>query len=686
MEIKELENRILEKINAQIEEMKISMNKKEDDLKNLINEKENIIQELNYKIIKHENILKNYHNKINNLTIIIENIVNKLDNKIKEKDFKINEIEQFLYNQNIQIKEIGNSLNKEINNINNKFYIKDNNNNKDDLIKNYETIINKFMRINDKNIYLKDILIEINQKIQNSLINEKINKYAWINLIYNDIPTNLIIKNVRLFYYFFNNLYKNMNISSNALNYIKYLYFNLLKISLKGGMPEFLSENIKTSNKSILKLIKYPLKFFKEEIYIYKFGNDIIDETINIILYFIDKIPDMINQIKEKVNRLEEFYKEKEIDERIQQIYSIFDNYNKAIHRLKILDDKNIAFEVQIHPKDIYEYEEMKKKIQNYKDLYTENENETVIFWRIPFRNIDINIKYNDKDIQIFRGKNNFLYFIIDNLDDEFKHKFSVFEQKNKNKMYKKRTKENQDEINIERELPVEHYIYFDKAEKIIAKSISGFENREEFNDKISKIEKIYYPKVLFNKGKTFKDLSSEINKLKEHLSKIIKTLEGISLGNIEKKNIKELIYLIKNYFNISYNLIHDFDVEDNLSDVCGYLDKILEIKKNFFEYHFSMLENNLKKLYDLRYNLERKEYQNILDTIINTSFNIPILPEKKIYNINYDNIILNSPFLSLPILTKINDVLKCNYNKICIQKGPFYPDFYSKPMILNIL
>ena len=95
------------------------------------------------------------------------------------------------------------------------------------------------------------------------------------------------------------------------------------------------------------------------------------------------------------------------------------------------------------------------------------------------------------------------------------------------------------------------------------------------------------YPKVLFKQGKTFKDLSSDINKLKEHLSKIIKTLEEISLGNIEKINFKELIYLFEKYIKISYHFIHDFKVETNLSNEYGYLSEILNIKKNFFEISF---------------------------------------------------------------------------------------------------
>ena len=64
----------------------------------------------------------------------------------------------------------------------------------------------------------------------------------------------------------------------------------------------------------------------------------------------------------------------------------------------------------------------------------------------------------------------------------------------------------------------------------------------------------------------------------------------------------------------------------------------------------------------------------------------MPLLPEKKIYHIDYNNSILDSSLLSIPIITKINGILKCNYNKISLQKGPYCPEFYSKPIILNII
>ena len=64
----------------------------------------------------------------------------------------------------------------------------------------------------------------------------------------------------------------------------------------------------------------------------------------------------------------------------------------------------------------------------------------------------------------------------------------------------------------------------------------------------------------------------------------------------------------------------------------------------------------------------------------------MPPLPEFKTHFIKYDKLDSDSPLLSMPTISKKNGELKCNYNKITFQKGPFCPELYSKPIILNIV
>lgn len=531
----ENETTILQKINKQIEEIKISMNKKEDYLKDLINEKDNIIEELNYKINKHENLLKYYKNKIDNFNAIIKDIINRFDDKIIENETNIKKIYNSLYNQNIHINEIENCLNKEINNA---FYGK--NNNKDDLIKNF-----KYFSF-DKSIF------EINEKLENYAINERINKYGWINLTFNYTPKIILITNIRLFYYFFNNLLKNINNiiepeRNYIKNYIKYLYFNLLKTSLKGEMTNLLTENILKSEISILKLINSPKRFFKEKITIFEIDND-DREILYFISDFIEEIPKLINEMKVNVNSFEEYQRNEEERRLIEQIFEkikcLIDDYNFTCDKLKEFDEKENALEIQIDPKILYKNENIKNKISKYMDCFKEDEI-IITFWKIPFKNENISITYNN--IPIYKGKNDYLYFRIDNLDDEFKQKFYVKKKLSKNK---------------ELIVNVNDYIYFNKAEKIIIKKLLLNIEEEELLNKIKSnyIKNWHYPKLLF-KGKTFKEISSSIDKVKNDLSKIHDLLDEIIRANIEKRIIEQFLYLIRYYCDKIKYVIYDLNI-----------------------------------------------------------------------------------------------------------------------------
>jgi len=111
----------------QIEELKLNINRKEDDLKNLINEKDNIIKKLNEKLLEQENRITNnekeikilnekiltQENKIANnenenkkLKVQIEEINRKNEKELKEKENQINKINNSVSNQEKDIKII----------------------------------------------------------------------------------------------------------------------------------------------------------------------------------------------------------------------------------------------------------------------------------------------------------------------------------------------------------------------------------------------------------------------------------------------------------------------------------------------------------------------------------------------------------------------------------------------------
>ena len=61
----------------QIEELKVIINKKEDDLKNIINEKDNLIKNLNEKLLNQESRIKNNEKEIKKLNIQIDELKKK---------------------------------------------------------------------------------------------------------------------------------------------------------------------------------------------------------------------------------------------------------------------------------------------------------------------------------------------------------------------------------------------------------------------------------------------------------------------------------------------------------------------------------------------------------------------------------------------------------------------------------
>ena len=168
---------------------------------------------------------------------------------------------------------------------------------------------------------------------------------------------------------------------------------------------------------------------------------------------------------------------------------------------------------MQIHPEEIKKYligQKSFEDIKSYKNFLIEEE--TFIYWEIPFKNEKgQSIRYN-KDIQIFRGNYNKLYFIIEEINDEFKNNFSM------NIKEIKKSENKTEESNEIKE--VKDYIFFDEAKKNKVKIFRLDKNNNIFIDTIKnqELKNINYQKFTF-KGKQFKEFSKDINKLKNLLS-----------------------------------------------------------------------------------------------------------------------------------------------------------------------
>ena len=193
------------------------------------------------------------------------------------------------------------------------------------------------------------------------------------------------------------------------------------------------------------------------------------------------------------------------------------------------------------------------------------------------------------------------------------------------------------------------------------------------------------FNKVTF-RGKTYSELSQYIEKLKNNLINIQDILIKLSNGEFENLDIEN----IKNKYNISEdNFKKFFDISNNKNqDEIDNFKAINKIKKEFessllsIDKDFIILSKDFEQsIGDMKNNLSEK-----LEKIYITNFNLPSLPGEKPHYVDYDNLDSDSPLLSMPTISKKDGILKCNYNKISFQKGPFCPEFYSKPIKLNIM
>ena len=125
----------------------------------------------------------------------------------------------------------------------------------------------------------------------------------------------------------------------------------------------------------------------------------------------IENTPYYIEQIKENVKMVEDEYnsliKREIIERKIYEIYERVSEYKSRFENLKIIGDKDIIYEKQIHPKRITEFEHIEKSIKKYSEFLHKNENEKLIYWKIPFVNKGINIEYDN--LQIYTGKKKIL-------------------------------------------------------------------------------------------------------------------------------------------------------------------------------------------------------------------------------------------------------------------------------------
>jgi hypothetical protein len=256
-----------------------------------------------------------------------------------------------------------------------------------------------------------------------------------------NIPNEVKIINIRLFYLFFNNLFEKL--SANKLlkdkikNILKNYYFELINYSLDGRIHIILKEDIKKTKNSILELVNSPKNHIKNLIY-----NDYQKKSKNMVFNYqdlennLDKlikvIPNYLKKIKDNVIKVEKIYKEEqekvEIDNKINEIKDKLDKYNNLCDNLLLKEESEIEYKNQIHPKYIDKLNQAKYEISKYEELLLK-EKDKIKYWMIPFKNKkNINIYYEDNNkYKLCKGDstNSTLYF-KNKIDNENMNKFSI--------------------------------------------------------------------------------------------------------------------------------------------------------------------------------------------------------------------------------------------------------------------
>ena len=111
-------NKEIEEMKNKINELNINMKKREEDIKDILDEKDKIIKEMNEKIIKQDNEINEI--KMNDINELINKRINEIENKLfNDFNKNMNDIKKNLKNEiNIQNIEIDNKLKDNVNKIN----------------------------------------------------------------------------------------------------------------------------------------------------------------------------------------------------------------------------------------------------------------------------------------------------------------------------------------------------------------------------------------------------------------------------------------------------------------------------------------------------------------------------------------------------------------------------------------
>ncbi len=295
---------------------------------------------------------------------------------------------------------------------------------------------------------------KIKKKISYCMNEKKPLDLKWLNLVTDNISSEIIDPKIHLFYNFFNSLIINLNfngknLKSFVLDELENYYNEIIDSVFNGKIDNILDENINDDkDNNFLKFTKNPSSYLYEKMKVHV-NDKFIDLTNKSNIYefnenFNTKIEelsnDFISKIKEVNEQLfnDEFEKLKE--NHAKRVSTVFGDLCKLNANMissidKIITKKEFGHSTnkQISDEQIKNLNELKYELFKYQKYgIKEKEEEQLIYLTLPYdftkiKDKKYNLLYMDKyvDTDQENHKGN-IYIINDKNDSEFKKRFRI--------------------------------------------------------------------------------------------------------------------------------------------------------------------------------------------------------------------------------------------------------------------
>ena len=562
---------------------------------------------------------------------------------------------------------------------------------------------NKKIKMNNNHYYgrydidddneLENSLKTIEEYIKNS-ITDLINKNKptninWINLVLDNIPSELKLtnKNLRHFYEFFGILFED-----NAINYrkknknevlIDYI-IKAFKLIFNNQIDDFFKKSI-NSDDELIKLIQNPEEEFKKKIKEInqkeKKSNLEIKENIKNTKELLAKmkksLPNLINNIDIIVKNKAEEYHKNYLIERDYKIKNENESLEKKLEKIK--EDVQSCLEV-IKSEELQEQKSLIKKINIFQNLMNKynnyfeliNKKETIYYKftlnkiLMPKYKYKLHIKNKKtKQNEKIEFDNNCKYIYLQSsiFDEDDIKMFKCFIQTDKPGIHT---------LNIDKDkIEIEKYSIFSFITPL---SINKEEKERMIEDIKRKDFDIYEPKITFD-GEKFDrkkldnflnfinkfdvNLLDDISKYNESLKTVIKKF----IGNVDD---------LKNYLNLqtSGKRENDGELYQKVIELKDYLNKLrknLEINKD-----------NINNVISLNHEIENEKIFNISHKLNIVKYEEP-KKNKPIY-------ISNTAYLQQPMISDNSTQITFSSKSFQMFLGSYIPSIISDSFIIELL